>query len=419
MSYYPQNAPPLSCDRCRKQKLRCPRSVETSSEDCTRCVRARITCVTSTRRRVGRPSTKSSPTGQVQPVPARATDDLFNGLFEDSTKLSQAMRESASTESFLDSLFLDGAGIPTPFSTVTDLSVSGASFADNNCQISIPESYRTAFNPSKLAVETAVSESRRSEDQCALNFASPTGTPTSIERAVAPDNPTRLGGNTKEPTNLSEVLIALSSLSTAIATQVSWREVISTFGDDQYSAVQECADSLQDAEGNPFVNILQNTHQLAQILSKAKSAIDHPSLGDHLVMPIIWTAFSIYTQILYIFNFMLANALRVLQSVPHPSVIFDKMPPRPLGGGVPPIGMQLYIKIMVQVLEEHLGGVETALNIPSDMSVSKKAVSSTNEVFSLISQAMKHDPGGHGQSGASLASSLRTQMQDVSRLADT
>ena len=44
-----------ACDRCRNQKLRCPRE-EHSSEACERCIRAGAFCVTSSPRPLGRPS---------------------------------------------------------------------------------------------------------------------------------------------------------------------------------------------------------------------------------------------------------------------------------------------------------------------------------------------------------------------------
>lgn len=43
-----------ACDRCREHKVRCPRGSQ-SSEPCTRCLRARASCVTSTARPFGRP----------------------------------------------------------------------------------------------------------------------------------------------------------------------------------------------------------------------------------------------------------------------------------------------------------------------------------------------------------------------------
>lgn len=44
----------VACDRCRDQKLRCPR-VNSTSEQCARCLRARAKCVTSSTRPTGRP----------------------------------------------------------------------------------------------------------------------------------------------------------------------------------------------------------------------------------------------------------------------------------------------------------------------------------------------------------------------------
>ena len=45
----------FACDRCRGQKLRCERRCSTENRSCKRCLKARVRCVTSPPRRMGRP----------------------------------------------------------------------------------------------------------------------------------------------------------------------------------------------------------------------------------------------------------------------------------------------------------------------------------------------------------------------------
>ncbi|RAH75490.1 Zn(II)2Cys6 transcription factor domain-containing protein [Aspergillus aculeatinus CBS 121060] len=45
-----------ACDRCRTQKLRCPREQQGLHDPCARCIRAGVECVTSDAKPLGRPS---------------------------------------------------------------------------------------------------------------------------------------------------------------------------------------------------------------------------------------------------------------------------------------------------------------------------------------------------------------------------
>ncbi|KAJ0166069.1 hypothetical protein CTA2_8847 [Colletotrichum tanaceti] len=51
---YSQTAKRYACDRCREQKLKCPRT-QSENGSCDRCIRLRAMCVTSTGRPLGRP----------------------------------------------------------------------------------------------------------------------------------------------------------------------------------------------------------------------------------------------------------------------------------------------------------------------------------------------------------------------------
>ena len=61
----PQNRFP-ACDRCRMQKLKCPRTDKEQSESCIRCSHAQVQCVTSNRRHPGRPPAHTRVTGNAQ-----------------------------------------------------------------------------------------------------------------------------------------------------------------------------------------------------------------------------------------------------------------------------------------------------------------------------------------------------------------
>lgn len=55
-----QSAKRFACDRCRGQKLRCPREDQTG-QSCTRCLRAGAMCIISNLRPLGRPARKTTP----------------------------------------------------------------------------------------------------------------------------------------------------------------------------------------------------------------------------------------------------------------------------------------------------------------------------------------------------------------------
>ncbi|KAJ5740886.1 hypothetical protein N7493_000758 [Penicillium malachiteum] len=77
----------FACDRCRGQKLRCPREDQTG-QSCTRCLRAGASCITSNLRPLGRPARKTTP-GNSQRRPRRpvrgqsgTADDEIDELYD-------------------------------------------------------------------------------------------------------------------------------------------------------------------------------------------------------------------------------------------------------------------------------------------------------------------------------------------------
>ncbi|KAJ5970422.1 uncharacterized protein N7479_000340 [Penicillium vulpinum] len=57
---YAQTPKRFACDRCREHKLRCPREDQTG-QNCARCLRAGVPCITSNLRPLGRPARKIIP----------------------------------------------------------------------------------------------------------------------------------------------------------------------------------------------------------------------------------------------------------------------------------------------------------------------------------------------------------------------
>lgn len=92
----------FACDRCRGQKLRCERKITpNSTNSCNRCVKARVRCITSPPRRMGRPKQQPAPIHSAMPDPHELDfETFFNAIspgdsLKNGFELSDAAASSA------------------------------------------------------------------------------------------------------------------------------------------------------------------------------------------------------------------------------------------------------------------------------------------------------------------------------------
>jgi len=327
-----------ACDRCRKQKLRCPRLDDNRTDTCQRCERAGVQCTTGEARPIGRPynrpqgharrgqSAEQSPSA---PPPAPAPH-----IFDTLPTIDQPLD------------FGDLFGFPSP--GTSDFTSFDWAAGFNSCSGSDGTSTGTSTGTS-INSDT-------------LFHSSPSITSTSTPAASEPlSHPTII-------TTPLEATLALSSLSASFASQLS--KLHTHPWHDPIQLQRNCAAELASPTGNPVAEMLSSTTSFVSLVkSLTSSVLDPPSRLLLLVA---------YLQLLRVYATLFGRMVKFLEKTPEEATVGVFVPSRSdLGMGAGIAGLSgvgvspfMWIRMLVQVICHQIETVEERLGLEGEFRVS-------------------------------------------------
>lgn len=441
-----------ACDRCRDQKLRCPR-FNSATEPCSRCLRAHAICVTSSSRPNGRP--------RIAPLPVAEQLPTGSGVSRGAIGLSSA-RKSTGARSTNGNRTPVQANIPlwsptASFDAYPDLFNSSACpsapHESINSQISSPgprQSGVTSLVELQLLGDAQDGDSNAMELERSATVADSDFLETmanydqnySVGWAMQPISEMGVEEQNITAATLADPRIQLSKLSELVAQQLdrvrtySWRP----------SQVQaNCIAKGQGMDQNPLAQVLQSNSELASILQEiSRSHTDHDqkdsaisvsttpsshSIGDPPSTSTILLILATWLQLLELYDNLFGHFRNTLQEMPLDTITAFRGPMGMIGLLVPEMSLMqgdLSIKIMVQVINHQLESVEALLGLPDEYCVVRRGgagIGKTHatplfsildvEVSKLLQTVMEDMP--HGAGKATIAS-LGDKIKAVERV---
>lgn len=471
----PQTTQPCqrtACNRCRLQKVRCPRNDQAQpGEPCARCVRAHAICVTNRARRVGRP--RLAPLLNVEAAKQKESSEwLAEGSQNSTTSTStpavdslppdglvawnQDGQQVASLEPLGHDLIRygdDSAPLPDWTFFGEDegpaTSTSGADFptttttapnVDNSsATVSLDDQYLNLFDYAGTLKETQLFLGETSTVQDAQESTSSLDQVVDVYRADTDDNgrghrqrgyrsssQARVNGSRdtscvpspeRRHTEASSmfapnILIELTRLSEGIAQQMIRLPRFFTQGVPVNTA---CAKELSSSRENPVSMLLQSTNDFIAILrrlgSASLSASSVPFRPQTSVTvpppstPIVLLVLSNYLQLLELYDTVFSHVVYTLYTINDLAGFFHDAPDYAIPG-LPPVRGDLFVKIVIGIIEDRLAAAERLIGLPIDLRLANpQALRMRQHDISNDS-----DQGGHDVTG------LLRQVPDSARL---
>lgn len=441
-----------ACDRCRDQKLRCPR-FNSATEPCSRCLRAHAICVTSSSRPNGRP--------RIAPLPVAEQLPTGSGVSRGAIGLSSA-RQFTGARSVNGTRTPVQASIPlwsptASFDAYPDIFNSSACpsapHESSNSQTSSPgprQSYVTSLVELQLLGDAEnrdpnAMELERSEimaDSDLLETMANYDHNHSVGWAMQPLNESGLEEQNVRAATTADPRIRLSKLSEIVAQQLirigtySWRP----------SQVQaDCLAKGQGIDQNPLAQVLQSNSELVAILQQMSCInTDHeqrcsdfsvttspssPSVGDPPSASTILLILATWLQLLELYDKLFGHIRATLQEMSLDAITEFRGPMGMIGLRIPGMSLMqgnLSVKIMIQVINQQLESVEALLGLPDEYCVVRRSdhgigkpqaatfLSSVDvEVSGLLQTVMKDMPNGAGKASIT---SLGGKIKAVQRI---
>ena len=244
-----------------------------------------------------------------------------------------------------------------------------------------------------------------------------------------------------EPTDM---VAALSKLNEDVARQISQIDV-------QFcgpaNPIQRCLDQLHNIKGNPVEEMLQNTSRLVNIIESLTSSPSTsnepihispkhpPSISDPgspnsnsepretygsakskaLTMPAVLMVLSSYILLLGLYDAVFVRVRNAMAQLDDLRSFFQDTPEIRVDG-LSSMKLHLYAKIIIQVVENHFGRLESLLGLPVEFSLSGQPPRShglleTVELSRLLHVSMTQTTGNSGISGKSALQSFRDNLR--------
>lgn len=181
--------------------------------------------------------------------------------------------------------------------------------------------------------------------------------------------------------------------------------------------MNSCVDKVGDLQVNPILRALESTSELAALVKQIISPIqDHGS--SPLNTPVVLMCLSGHIQLLQIYNSIFYHVHRFLSGLHDILGFFENLPRFTHISGLPPIKGDLYIKVVVQVVQHNISSVERVLGLPAKLCLSAQRsfskslldyVDSPGPFHTIMDQACNPSE----KSGRALVESLRTKIGNV------
>ncbi|KAK3305942.1 uncharacterized protein B0T15DRAFT_214963 [Chaetomium strumarium] len=437
----------FACDRCRDQKLRCPRADNNVNEPCQRCKRAGALCVTGGTRPVGRPrssSTSRPSTGQDH-FRRRQRDSMAPSPSSPSPSISTHQQRRPPTGA------VEAAAI-LPWTNASSLAMSDytAMSMESLLELPIPES-SNASNPAQESPDSMAHFFGmflpNGEFGQIITSTSPTGVlsftadPGTTRRFDPMDHPVRgslpenhkatpataQSSNGTTPglgSSDQEALISLSRLNESVSQQLA---KIDSYPWQAPPAMQRlCSSKINSTNDNPVAETLQITTRFAAILRTlgvAQGRATSPSLGAATYLLLLCS----YLQIVQLYDTIFRRIAEFLE---------DDATERDAGAsagtadvelqhefrvaGLASMPPRLYLRLIVQILDHQLEAIEGLVGLPADCCVSgrapaRKGIFSDEDIARLLETVMgdTNDGSSGAFKGRLMVVSLRANMTAV------
>ncbi|KIW53070.1 hypothetical protein PV05_08668 [Exophiala xenobiotica] len=425
-----------SCDRCRGQKLRCPRNTQADdSEPCARCLRVGVQCVTSSSRPLGRPRTTGMAQRRTRSIRTRNTAPKVIHMGSTSPGLP-SMTEGLEacfdlwTPTCLDAYrdhLPDASNLTTTDFENPALNSTFETNAECAFELQLPA------NDGLFEVEQLMEPPQRPQDDFS-------------QLAIAKDHGQ---GPSSETSGPADTLTALSRLNEDIARQIS---SIDSYTWGPVNAPQHCLDQLHGTHRTPvagmlettsrFVTILENLHSLsspsnesanklvADLPSVSNSGIPdsnfeqrgtlppiHPPFTDlrPLSTPVVLMLLSSYLLLLELYDAIFSRVHDTLSRLEDTRAFFQEIPGIQVAG-LSSIKGHLYARIIIQIIEHHFDRLERLLGLPVEFGLSgqtprSKGLLDTADLSHLLHVAMTQTTGDPGTSGRLTLKSFRDNLK--------
>lgn len=390
----------LACDRCRDQKLRCPR-VNSTTEQCARCLRARAKCVTSSARPNGRPRNP----------PLAVADQVPDGL--DTQANMPPWSPCVGLDAYPD--FMGSSGCPSPSQAIP----SGQSRAVEH-RISSPTT--STFGLQLLSEDydgdPKVLEFGRNTNMADFDFLNGiTDNGYSHSAGWAKQS---VGGleldeqNATSPT-VADPRVRLSKLSGNIVQQLG---VIRSYSWSPPHVQANCSAKGQGMDQNPLAQALRSTSELASILQQlsCEPSSDHtpheqrhpatptstsastPGIGDPPGASTILLILATWLQLVELYDELFGHVRDTLQGMRADEIRNFRGPMGIIGSRVPGLDLMqgdLSVKIMIEVIKHQVESVEDLLGLPDEYCVGRRSGVLTRDTHATaISSRQRVEMGG-------------------------
>ncbi|PYI00036.1 hypothetical protein BO71DRAFT_393679 [Aspergillus ellipticus CBS 707.79] len=455
-----------ACDRCRTQKLRCPRDTHRIHEPCTRCTRAGAVCVTSNAKPLGRPSrgdhrpVPSSPRGSGTPNTARHSSpqvpSTHHESYPPSVEMPSTQQIQQTTEAWDQALYPWSQ--PTRFPSLPqldDTTMLDGDAGPTESQMALPFPPMAAYTPA-LTPPVAWADPAEFLNVMGAGSGSARELHNKDEMAIIP------------PRDRTEAVQRLASLGG------SWHGLLDHLDNSLWDTLLvsiACSNASNPAnapKGNPFSEVLKGTAEFVAILqalhpspstpsphpdqrggispagsreissmstpstssvsdgspshrpSTSSSGRDQPRVAA-LSTPIILMIIACHLQIVQIYEFIFSQGRVSLQAMPEEDIAGFRM----LGGlqlaGIPLSQGHLQVKILIQVIEHQLHQMERLMGLPVEYRLSGRTEAyngllSSFESMTLLRAAMSRTEGDQGNAGINRILSLKETMKKVQQM---
>ncbi|KAI5918479.1 hypothetical protein F4810DRAFT_715472 [Camillea tinctor] len=433
----------LACDRCRTMKLRCPRTDADSLEACTRCIRCRVPCFTSSPKPPGRPPHKRSTSTQIS-VEKTPESVVFDTRQQTTGELHGVDEDTEINEPNHDSLrFLNQSPVDAALSSSDFTQTSDPQILCNGRETLSPNFLSELVNtwPMMSAPESVFCDQEMDT----------TGDASATRSLISDDTLTSASARDSDPGILLSNLQADLSGQLFRVKSVPWDlGILSNTCSPGES--DKCEDDTASLQFNPFTAVLNSTGIFIDVIrvleSSATIAEDlsspslNPSGGEFknknnnntattagtptATSAFISTAhqltiFSCYLQLLSIYQEILHRLLDSLLGKTD-QIGYDRRPILGLCFAGHLVRGELLCRLVSQVVEYQLELVERSLGLPRQYCVSSSRPNATyNQVNmgllrgmegnALLGAVMAAAPEGGEGSGSRVVTLVREQLK--------
>lgn len=431
-----------ACDRCRDQKLRCSR-VNSGTEPCNRCLRARAICITSSSRPNGRPRMSHLPVAEQHHTGSGVSGDVLGltssrlspgsrGANGDRAPVPGNMRlwpPNTSFDAYPD--FFSSSDCPSASHTVTPVQVE-----TSKGQTSSTGPRQSGFT-SLVGLELLGDEHNGDRSTMELDRSASMADSDFLETianydghsmgwAMQPTSDMGVDEQNSTTATLVDPRIRLSKLSENVVQQLNRAGTYSWRPSHVHA---NCTTNGQGIDQNPLAQVLQSNSELAEILQQMScnrasheqpeaviplsTSLSSASVGDPPGTSTILLILATWLQLLELYDKLFGHVHATLQEMPLDVITTFRGPMAMTGLPVPGMSLMqgdLSVKIMIQVINHQLESVEALLGLPDEYCVvhhSGAAIGKTNsttlfssldvEASGLLQTVMNGMPKGAGK----------------------